>query len=215
MKLFWATGICLLIFSAVIRAETMYINDIVRITLRTGPGTDNKIIAMIQSGQEVEVLETGDEWTYVRLPDGREGWVINYLLTSKIPNCLILEQVKKKREALMVQSASLLENNTKLKAENKTAQSEIAQKETMLIQLGQSYETLKTESADFLKLKSKYDKVLSQLAEQTEKAERLEKKLTSFEKHRAVMWFLAGAGVLLVGFLIGFSIKQRQRLFLR
>jgi SH3 domain protein len=170
---------------------------------------------MIQSGQEVEVLKTGDEWTYVRLPDGKEGWIISHLLTSKIPNCLMLEQVKKKREALMIQSASLLENNAKLKAENKAARSELAQKETMLIQLGQSYETLKTESADFLKLKSKYDQALSQRTEQKKKTEELEKKLTSFEKHRAVMWFLAGAGVLLVGFLIGFSIKQRQRLFLR
>ena len=78
-------------------------------------------------------------------------------------------------------------------------------------ELNKSYETLKTESADYIKLKSKYTKAVSQLAEYTEKSELLEKELTKLEFGRTIRWFLAGAGVLLLGFLIGFATKRQRR----
>ena len=215
MRYFIITASCLLIFAAVIQAETMYINDIVKITLRTGPGFDHKIIATIHSGQDVEVIKPDDEWALFRLPSGKEGWVYSRLLTYKKPNCLILEHVKMEYEALMAQSASVLDENEKLKAENKKLDSELAIKEKLINTLSKSYETLKVESADFLKLKSKFNIANSKLVEQTKKAEKFEEKLIKLERHHGIRWFLTGVGVLLFGFLIGFSTKrQRGRSFL-
>lgn len=56
MKRIIFVGIWLFLFSTVVQAKTMYVSDQVEITLRTGQGTDHKIIAMIKSGDAVEVL---------------------------------------------------------------------------------------------------------------------------------------------------------------
>ena len=37
---------------------------------------------MIESGQKVEVVESGQEWSIVRLLDGKEGWILNRYLIS-------------------------------------------------------------------------------------------------------------------------------------
>jgi SH3 domain protein len=60
-------------------------------------------------------------------------------------------------------------------------------------------------------LKSKYDKAAAQLEEQTKRADSLEEQLNRFEMNQYIKWFLAGSGVLLVGFIIGFSARRQRR----
>ena len=211
IKSFVFTGILLLLFSTPILAETMYVSDVLKLTVRVGKGQDYKIISVIQSGQTVEVLQPEGKWAFVRLPDGKEGWVLTRYLTSKITNNVKLQWLQKKHNTLTVQAATLLEENTKLKKEKKELDAMLKKAEKSVEELNKSYETLKTESADYIKLKSKYTKAASQLAEYTEKSELLEKELTKLEFKRTIRWFLAGAGVLLLGFLIGFGTKRQRR----
>ena len=211
IKSFVFTGILLLLFSTPILAETMYVSDVLKLTVRVGKGLDYKIISVIQSGQTVEVLQPEGKWAFVRLPDGKEGWVLTRYLTSKITNNVKLQWLQKKHKTLTIQAATLLEENTKLKNEKKELDFILNKAEKSVEELNKSYETLKTESADYIKLKSKYTKADSQLAEYTEKSELLEKELTKLEFGRTIRWFLAGAGVLLLGFLIGFATKRQRR----
>jgi len=211
IKTFVFTGILLLLFSTPILAETMYVSDVLKLTVRVGKGQDYKIISVIQSGQTVEVLQPEGQWAFVRLPDGKEGWVLTRYLTSKITNNVKLQWLQKKHKTLTVQAATLLEENTKLKKEKKELDFMLNKTEKSVEELNKSYETLKTESADYIKLKSKYTKAASQLGEYTKKSELLEKELTKLEFGRTIRWFLAGAGVLLLGFLIGFATKRQRR----
>lgn len=211
IKSFVFAGILLLLFSTPILAETMYVSDILKLTVRAGKGQDYKIISVIQSGQTVDVLQPEDKWALVRLDDGKEGWVLTRYLTSKITNNVKLQWLQKKHKTLTVQAATLLEENTKLKKEKKELDFILNKAEKSAEELNKSYEALKTESADYIKLKSKYTKAASQLAEYTEKSELLEKELTKFEFSQTIRWFLTGAGVLLLGFLIGFGTKRQRR----
>ncbi len=211
IKSFVFTGILLFFFSSPILAETLYVSDVLKLTVRTGEGQDYKIIAVIQSGQTVDVLQREDEWALVRLDDGKEGWVLTRYLTSRITNNVKLRWLQKKHKALTVQTATLLEENTKLKEENKKFKTDLNKTQNRAKELNISYEALKTESADYIKLKSKYTKAASQLAEYAEKSELLEKELTKLEFRRTIRWFLAGASVLLIGFLIGFSARRQRR----
>lgn len=204
-------GFFLIVFYNAAHAETMYVSDVLKLTVRVGKGQDYKIISVIQSGQTVEVLQPEDEWALVRLGDGKEGWVLTRYLTSKITNNVKLQWLQKKHKTLTVQAATLLEENTKLKEENKKFKSDLNKSQKNAEELKMSYEALKTESADYIKLKSKHTKTASQLAEYTEKSELLEKELTKLEFGRTIRWFLAGAGVLLLGFLIGFATKRQRR----
>jgi len=79
----------IVLFSTVVQAETMYVGDIIKITVRTGPGINHKIVAMINSGERVEVLKPEDEWSLVRITNGKEGWVLSRFLKSKEPDGLV------------------------------------------------------------------------------------------------------------------------------
>jgi len=189
----------------------MYVSDILKLTVRAGKGQDYKIISVIQSGQTVDVLQPEDKWALVRLNDGKEGWVLTRYLTRKITNNVKLQWLQKKHKTLTVQAATLLEENTKLKKKKKELDFMLNKADKSVEELNKSYDTLKTESADYIKLKSKHTKAASQLAEYAEKSELLEKELTKLEFKRTIRWFLAGAGVLLLGFLIGFGTKRQRR----
>ncbi|MCJ7539755.1 MAG: TIGR04211 family SH3 domain-containing protein, partial [Desulfobacterales bacterium] len=150
-------GICLFLLSTAVLAETKYyINDSMKITMRTGPATDRKIIALLSVGQEVKILKSENEWTLVRLLNGKEGWVISRFLTDQTPESIQLEALKKNHSALQTKDASLMEENQALKAENKKLGIDLNTSETKQRGLGTSYETLKRESKQFLDLQAKY-----------------------------------------------------------
>jgi SH3 domain protein len=204
----------IVLFSTVVQAETMYVDDIVKITVRTGPGIAHKILAMIKSGESVEVLkpeEPEKDWSLVRITNGKEGWVLSRFLKSKEPDGLVLDRLKKKHNALKNQAVSTIEENKVYKKENKRLNSELKTNKEISKKIKSSYETLKKESAEFLELKSNYEKTSSKLIEQTKKATKLEEELTSLLLHQNIKWFLSGAGVLLLGFVIGFSTKRQRR----
>lgn len=166
MKKIVFVGICLMVFSSALWGQTvMYVTD-VKLTLRTGPGNDRKIIATVSAGQRVEVLEQGSEWSKIKLTDGKEGWMLTRYLASGQPDKYAMETLKKEHEMLSAQVTSLLEENKNLKKENERGS---GSEKGSFEALSKSYETLKSECADFLKFKSDYVRMSSQLVEQKKK----------------------------------------------
>ena len=212
MRILGVAGICLFLLSTVVLAETKYyINDSMKITMRTGPATDRKIIALLSVGQEVEILKAEDEWTMVRLSNGKEGWVISRFLTDQTPDSIVLETLKKNYSALQAKAASLMEENKMLKDENGKLSNDLGATQKKEKNLSTDYETLKRESKKFLELQEKYKESTSKLAEQTQKADKYEDELTKLLWNKNIKWFLSGAGVLILGFIIGFSTKRQRR----
>jgi SH3 domain protein len=197
---------------ASVRGETMYVDgDLVPITFRTGPGIVHTIISELRSGQKVEVIEHGEEWAKVRLPNEREGWVIRRFITPNPPSTLVVKILGEKNKALTVRAASFMEENKQIKAENTRLAEELAQCQENQNKISQSYETLRSESAQYIELKAKYEKTSAQLVEQTTKVDKLEKELTKMQLNKSIWWFISGAGVLVLGLLIGFSAKRQRR----
>ena len=204
-------GICLLVFATFGSAESIYVTDVLKLTLRSGPSTEHKILSVIESGQQLEILDRGPEWTLVRLPNDKEGYVLTRYLSTTPTAGIRLQQLQEKHKSLMQQTASLLEENARFKSENTQLNSSLGSNEKTLEQVRAEYQKLKADSAQFLTLKSKYDKAAAQLEEQTKRADTLEEQLNRFEMNQYIKWFLAGSGVLLVGFIIGFSARRQRR----
>jgi len=211
MKNLCIIGMCLVLFSTPVLAENKYVSDAVKVTMRTGPGNDRKIISLLRVGTKVEVVQPGDEWTLVRLANEKEGWVINRFLTDKIPSDIELKILKSKYQALKDSASQMQEKNSLLKAENEKLTTEFTVSRKKLQKTTNDYEDLKTESKEFLKLQSKFKAASSKLAEQTKKAEKFEDELTKLLWNQNIKWFLSGAGVLILGFIIGFSAKRQRR----
>ncbi|UCD77378.1 MAG: TIGR04211 family SH3 domain-containing protein [Desulfobacterales bacterium] len=204
-------GICLTIFSGISYAESMYVTDLIKLTLRSGPSTEYKILAVVESGQQLEVLEPGEDWSLVRLANEKEGYVLTRYLTPEPTHNILLEQLQDKHKVVAQQAAALLEENTQLREENQNLKSTLQDTEQALKKVEQDYQELKAGSAEFITLKTKYKQASENLTEQTKRVEKLDEELSRVEMNQYIKWFLAGSGVLLVGFIIGFSARKQRR----
>jgi len=88
----------------------------VSLTLRTGAGTQYRIIGNLTTGDVATILTRGDGWTKVRTADGKEGWVSAGFLQVSPPARIQLERVEREAEDLRKQVAELSEKTTDLRA---------------------------------------------------------------------------------------------------
>ena len=204
-------GIVLMCFSANGLAESMYVTDLLKLTLRSGPSTEHKILSVVESGYQVEMLEPGEDWSLVRIADGKEGYVLTRYLVPEPTHNVRLEKLQTKHKAIVQQAATLLEENTRFRNESKKLKATSDRNEKALKKLHTDYDKLKAGSADYLELKEKYKTVSGQLAEQTKRAAALDEDLRAIEINQYIKWFLAGSGVLLVGFIVGYSARRQRR----
>lgn len=186
----WAAGM------APALAETVYVRGVMQITMRTGPGVSNKIIAMLDSGDPLEILEPNDDWTRVRAENGKEGWVLTRFITRDEPLTSVVEKLRKKNEQLTAELETI-----------KTKNAELTQAAEKLRGIEQSYARLKKESADFLELEKKYTEATSTFKEQQERIAALEKSLGSED----IKWFISGAVIFIIGLLLGLSTRKKRR----
>ncbi len=188
---------CLLVFAlaAPLFAKDIYVSGVTKITMRTGPGVEHKIVVMLTSGSKLEILEFQKDWSMVRTLDGKSGWVLSRFLTEKVPQTLMVLQLKK--ENLRLQTA--------LESSQEKARG-LASKNQSLVGIEEKYKQLEQASADYLKLDAEYKAVVKQSQDQKVQIATLAKSMNDEEK----LWFLSGAGVLIFGFILGLSTRRKK-----
>ncbi len=199
MKRIGIAGMAVMLLAAMAHAETRYVNDIMKITFRTGPGIAHKVLDEVPSGERVEVLRTENTWSQVRLTDGRTGWVLNRFLTGDRPKTLQLKQAKEKAAELTERMSKLSAQNEQLKTENESLKETVEKTRADLTEVRRSYENLKDNCGDYLQMKEAYETTEKSLSAQRKRLEVVEKRL----RERNIYLFLSGAGVLVLGFLVG------------
>ena len=210
MKRFLIILCSLMFFPSVSHADSMYVTEIMSVTMRTGPGTQNKIIAILNSGEKLDVIEKGEGWSQVRLSDGKEGWVLTRYLTTQTPTRPLLENLEKKHEKLMEKFRVSDEENTGLKMENKELKSKLKETTEKLENMTAQYENLKTESAEFIAVKKKLAENSTTLRNVKDNEKKLEKMVVKLRNNQILKGIMLGAGILLLGILLG-SISKRQK----
>jgi SH3 domain protein len=73
-----------------------------------------------------------------------------------------------------------------------------------------AFNDLQTDSKEYLTLKNKYDKIAKEVTAKDLKIKSLEEKLDDHYIGIAVKWSLTGAGILLVGFFLGYRSKRKR-----
>jgi len=192
-------------------AETAYIVDSIKVALRSGPGNDQKSLGMAESGNPVEVLKSGEEWSLVRLGNGTEGFLLTRYLTATPPARFRLDQLQEKTKALTAQAASLLEENKRLKAENEELAAAVSAARKEVAALHGEFDAFRQEASDVTALKSRNDALAAELDQKKREVSQLESRPMAILENENLYWFLAGAAVLLVGFFAGYSVKRPRR----
>ena len=207
MKRFVLAVIFLILFPYAVSAQYVYVTDSLKATFRTGPGNDHKILRMVSSGEKLTVLETQEAWTRVQLSNGTEGWMLNQWLTEDVPKGIQLEALQKKYESLLAKHSALKQDCNILEQENKSLKSDLAVCNRNESQLRENYDELKSGSAQYLELKDNYAKTKTSLEAKTLECDTLNDQLTQ----KWIFWTVTGAGILLIGIIMGSSSKRKRR----
>jgi SH3 domain protein len=211
MKRYWliiiiTLGLCLMVQES--WAQKAYVTDSFRISFRSGPGIENRILKFLHSGAQVEVLETGEEWTHVRLlePEGDDltGWVLSRYLMTREPWELQTKTVLGENARLTERVGLLEKENNELSVRDKRLAGELDKVSTAFHKIQYDYTKLKKESADYIKIKAAYDSIKTR----TNVLSRENEVLKSAQTNK---WFATGALVLLCGLMIGVVIGRQQK----
>ena len=190
-------------------AETQYVSDDLVITLRTGQGNQFEIIKTLSSGAKLEILEETDTgYTKVKTESGIEGWVRTQYLTKEPIAAIKLEKAEAKIAKLNEKVTSLQDELTTLQKEKGQLDSEYSKlrgehdstsKElSHLSEIAARPKQLATENRD---LRLQYEKINDELV--------LVKQENQVLKDRSKRnWFLTGAGVVILGMIIGLIIPK-------
>lgn len=217
-------------------ADTRYVSDVLIISVRDGQNKDDNVLGYIKTGTPVEVLEEKDRYLRIKTGDGLEGWVQTQYIILEKPKALIIEDLRneindlnKKVELsknepgfssdIVLDTKKIYEEKIrKLEQEVKKNQNIAANARIELVQLNKKYKNILRNSKNTDQLNREYEKLKKENAElKTENAElktetnNLRKPSKGFLKSIYIQWFVAGAGALLFGFIIGRLAGRKKR----
>jgi len=196
--------------------QTLYVSDQLVITVRTGPSTANSIISNLVSGDAVEVLQINAEtgYTRVRLVSGTEGWVLSrYLVASPVSQDRLIIAESDLAEA-QVTVATLEGSVAMLAAELEVTGRRLEETETENASLMKELADLRAASENVLSIRDQNESLRRRLNERNEEAELLAIDNDRLRNRATRDWFVAGAGVLLAGIIVGLiapGLRRRRR----
>lgn len=207
LLLIWAIFLTMTCYPAASWGAKAYVADPKETALRAGPGQNYKVLATIPSGTGLEVLKTA-EWIQVRFsgPTGetRDGWVQNSAVAPFPPESTFIKE-------LQTENAQLNEKLTSLEKEK----AELSQKEKELSEklrkVEAAYESLKSGASNVLKMKEESDAAKAALASSEENIQALIQENEDLKFSARVKWFIAGALVLLFGWLLGWLTSRSNK----
>jgi SH3 domain protein len=104
--------------------ESWVMDKKVNLTLRTGAGTQYRIIGTLTTGDVATILTRGDGWTKVRTADGKEGWVSAGFLQTSPPAQVELQRLQRETDELRRQVSELSEQTADLRTSKGELESE-------------------------------------------------------------------------------------------
>ena len=193
-------------------AATLYVSDTtVEANLRTGTQQENRIIALLRPGTQLEVLSEEDGWAEVTLADGRTGWILRRYLSERPPWRVTAEKLATENEQLRAQVGTIKGGHQDLLQKNKELQKQVDLQQRELEKVRRDYEELKNSSTNYLNLKMAYENLQKGTRQSNAKLDKLEKAYGKLKTSTGIRWFLSGAGVLLLGWVMGSSVARLRR----
>jgi len=182
---------------------TAYVTDALEITLRSGQGNDYRILRLLESGAELEVLQRGETWTRVRAGND-EGWVRSVYLEPEPGAAARLEQVVDERDALRDENRELTDRVASLEARVETLGNENEQ----LREDNQRMTERLQEADEGLELADENQALRKQVLDLERQVSDLSREANRAADQQSRDWFIAGAGVIVFGMLLGILVTR-------
>jgi SH3 domain protein len=174
----------LILFPAVGLGKSVYVKDTSEALVRTGPSLANKILVVLKPGQEVSLVREEGDYYVVTAPNGTQGYVLKYLMTDQSSAEVRLQELEQKTQ----QRIQELETRTQGQ-----------EKEIVALRVKRNL------------LEDAKKQAEGMAGQQAELVSQLQAQQKAVQAQEAIRWFLSGAGVLLVGMLLGWLWGARGR----
>jgi len=200
----------LLLTTGLASAETRYVTDQLKITMRSGESNRHRIIKMLPSGTPVTVLSDNKATGYskVQLANGKTG----YVLTRQ----LLKEPVARDRLAAMEQRIKELEASPNelskrlaaLSREHEELQRSHVELQREKNRIQKELEDLKHTAANAVQIARERKKLRKQVATMSRELADQEQEIRELKNSTTQRWFLIGGGVLFGGILLGLVLPH-------
>jgi len=188
----------LCLFPGLVWGKTGYVSDRLVLNFRQEPDSTSAVLKVLKSDTPVNVLGEETEFYKIELQSKEIGWVEKNFIVFDLPKTIMIDQLKQENDRLKdrLSQLSLLETGLKEIAETLFSGKDIKDKDLI------------KNIQDNLQTDKRYQKETAALLKQIDV---LEKKQKDFLKIGMIKWFIAGVGVLLLGWIMGQSVSSRKR----
>ncbi|APG28423.1 hypothetical protein A7E78_11525 [Syntrophotalea acetylenivorans] len=201
-------------------AETRYVSDQIAVTLRRGPGTEYKILKSLPTGAALEFLEEEEKYLKVRTKDGAEGYVLKQYISAQLPKVYVIARLQKQLDQSKARMATMAKEAEGWNNEKSELQRQLAEvQEALKLEKGQhgrlvkQHQTLREGAKNVTDLLNERDQLKAENEKYAADLAQLRQDNDAILRKAIVKWFLAGAGVLFVGWLMGKRSRTRKRAF--
>lgn len=179
-------------------SKTVYITDRLETALRSGPSNEYRIVRSVKSGDPVKVVETSSRgYTQIETQSGGKGWILTrYLMDEEHPR----ERLTQNTNALATQQ----ELEEKLSAATEQIEQLIAENEKTTMEL----DNITRASGNVIAINKLNEELQLQRANLEREMQMLRQTNEDLKRSQNHRWFYVGAGVLLLGLLLGLLIPK-------
>lgn len=203
-----------LLFSPVVAAgaEVQYVIDQLVVSVRQAPNDAAPAVDSLRSGQSVTVLGEEGRFLKVQLGDGRQGYVLKQYFTGEPPQRVRLARLEEERDQLKAKLAEAeqqaLEKAASTGDLDMQQALEVARQELSAVRA-----QLEAGGGDekLAKLQRELEQARGESARLTAEIQAMQEETALSYGVNLIPWFLAGAGVLLLGWLAGKSSRPKRR----
>lgn len=190
---------------AAMAGETRYVTDSVSFSLREAPNKGAKFLTGIDSGAQVEVLETQGEAGYskVKTQEGKVGYIESRRLQKQPTARLLLEDANRK---LADYQGGKRPAGEGVSDDYEVLRFEYTKLETERNRLQKELDAIARTSANAMQIAMERNELRKELADMTREKAQLEQQHLENSNGREQRWFIIGAGVLFAGTLLGFLL---------
>lgn len=209
MKIFLTLVIFFSAISAA-QAETRYIEDQLKLPMRTGQGLKYSIARMIPSGTEVEILEQNEEtgYSHIRTPGGKEGWVLSRYLMKTPAARERLADAEKKLAEIEKEKAQLNAGLNAIQQKKDSLEQKFSNLKDKNMKLVKELETIRHVSANAMETAKENKALRSKVAVAERELQSLRQETRELKNGVAQKWFLLGGGAILLGILLGIFLPN-------
>ncbi|MDH5693838.1 MAG: TIGR04211 family SH3 domain-containing protein [Gammaproteobacteria bacterium] len=198
----------LLLASSVTMADTRYVLDQLLISMRDGPDAEAQSIKTLRTGDVFEVLEEQDDQLHIKLPDGTEGWVRTKYTSQSPPASMALADLQQKFDRVQAANTELKSQLAQIKDELGDMSKTKNQLERQSSKASKDLERLSKVAAKPLELEQLNQELITQNEKLTSENDLLKSEIGEVSQEANRGWFMAGAGVVVLGLAIGLIIPR-------